>query len=123
MATVLLADDDRLFKAVQGTLLLRDGCRLLKAPIADLPRAAADGRPDLILISVTDAASKRSLARLQASPALALIPILALDFSARAARPKRAASPSGRAGASEQTAARETVSTSRSRSFGARLIT
>src|SRR5574342_23921 len=89
MATVLLVDDERLFKAVEGTCLRREGCRLLKASPSDLPAVALARRPDLILAAAIDDASRELVLQLGSDRSIGSIPILVLDMT-----PARAGAPS-----------------------------
>lgn len=79
MATVLLADDERLFKVLQRTLLRRDACKLVKAPASDLPRRAAEVEPDLVCLSISSPAERDVMASLRGDERLSAIPILVLD--------------------------------------------
>ncbi len=78
MATVLLFDDDILFKAVEGTCLRRERCRLVKAPPASAARAARRAGADLILAST--AARRADLAAVFSDSTVARVPVLVLDF-------------------------------------------
>ncbi len=80
MATVLLADDERLFKAVEGSLLRRDACRLLKAAPDDFLARAQVLKPDLLVLSISDEDSRRLLSRICDDPALSGIPVIAVEL-------------------------------------------
>jgi hypothetical protein len=88
---VLLLDDADTFRAVEGTCLRRDRCRLLKASLDDLPSVASRSRPDLVLASCSDAAGRERALAMCSDRALADVPVLLLDFAgeAAAARPAR----------------------------------
>ncbi|HET9480273.1 MAG TPA: PilZ domain-containing protein [Candidatus Polarisedimenticolia bacterium] len=89
MATVLLADDDRLFKAVEGTCLRRERCRLIMAPFESLRDTALQARPDLILAPAPAAARQEGVRALLGDPKLSAIPVLLIEFrtNPRAGRP------------------------------------
>jgi hypothetical protein len=89
METILLADDERIFKAVEGTCLRRERCRLLKAPSERLLDVALERPPDLILACLSDDASRSALRRICAEGALASVPIVVLDFGPGARKAKR----------------------------------
>jgi len=83
METVLLADDERLFRAVEGTSLRRERCRLLMATDEKLADTAARKRPDLIITRTGDAASRARLTALLASRPLSRIPVVVVEFGAK----------------------------------------
>ncbi len=102
MATVLLADDEKLFKAVEGSLLRRDACRLLKAaPDAFLARAQVL-RPDLLVLSISDEGSRRLLSQICDDPDLSGIPIIAVELKGGRSRqpsaPQRTPARAGKRG-------------------------
>lgn len=78
---VLLLDDADTFKAVEGTCLRRDRCRLVKASFEDLPQVASRSRPALVLASCADAEGRDRAIALCAEHALADVPVLLLDFT------------------------------------------
>lgn len=80
METILLADDERIFKAVEGTCLRRERCRLLKAPAERLLESAKSRRPDLLVTFTSDDRSREALRRLCSEESLATVPIVVLDF-------------------------------------------
>jgi hypothetical protein len=80
MDTVLLVDDDILFKAVEGTCLRRERCRLVKTPPDNILEAALSERPDLIVTASTSDASRGELTRLLDAPPLEEIAIIVLEF-------------------------------------------
>src|SRR5262249_38548481 len=80
MQTVLLADDERVFKAIEGTCLRRDVCRLIKAAPARLSESAASERPHLIIVAVENDVERRDVHRLGRSKSLLRTPIIALDL-------------------------------------------
>jgi uncharacterized protein (TIGR02266 family) len=88
---VLLLDDADTFRAVEGTCLRRDRCRLLKASFDEIPEVASKHHPDLILASCSDAAGRERALALCSDRGLADVPVLLLDFAAPA-------SPAGGAG-------------------------
>lgn len=96
METVLLVDDDILFKAVEGTCLRREKCRLIMTPPEELLRAALSEKPGLIVASLTSDTPQAELVRLLESKSLGTIPIIVLELGpgpvdgpARAAIEKR----------------------------------
>src|SRR5262245_36499505 len=97
MQTVLLADDERLFRSLEGTCLRREIVRLCKAPPAALVATASRDHPDLILLALDDA-SHRILRDLCGAMPLDAIPIIALDFSGSTATPLRIHDSRDRAG-------------------------
>lgn len=84
MVTILLADDERIFKVVQGTLLRREACRLLKAPFGSLPALAVEHSPDLVIVpaAARDAAVDRLASEMRARRETRGIPIIILDMDA-----------------------------------------
>ncbi|HZI94755.1 MAG TPA: PilZ domain-containing protein [Patescibacteria group bacterium] len=99
MQTVLLADDERVFKALEGTCLRREVCTLVKAPAERLAAVAAERSPDLIVLAIDNDAARAAFHDLREEEALSPIPIIALDFTSDAARRARRPTGSGRAGA------------------------
>ena len=83
METVLLADDERLFKAVEGTSLRRERCRLLMASADRLSPTAAKTHPDLIITTTDDAPSRARLTTRLARKSLSWIPILVVAFGSK----------------------------------------
>lgn len=79
MQTVLLADDERVFKALEGTCLRREVCRLAKTSPARLVEAATAAPPDLIVLVIDGDEALRALLDLRGCMALSSIPIIALD--------------------------------------------
>ncbi|HKY31239.1 MAG TPA: PilZ domain-containing protein [Candidatus Polarisedimenticolia bacterium] len=80
---VLLLDDADIFKAVEGTCLRRERCRLIKAAAESLRPVASAERPSLLILSSHDAASKRRVLELRREPPLSEIPAVLLDFAGR----------------------------------------
>ena len=80
MPTVLLVDDEQVFRAVEGTCLRRERARLVKAVPEKVAEVARSVKPDLIVASYSDASSRRQLRDLCSHPELSSIPILALDL-------------------------------------------
>jgi uncharacterized protein (TIGR02266 family) len=80
MQTVLLADDERVFKALEGTCLRRETCKLKKASLETLSTVAVSEPPDLIVLALTSPDSVQRLRDLRANEALSRVPIIALDF-------------------------------------------
>ncbi|MFQ5700986.1 MAG: PilZ domain-containing protein [Acidobacteriota bacterium] len=78
MVTVLLLDDDILFKAVEGSCLRRERCRLVKAASGDLVRVAGERAADLIVVS--SLVGRELLRRLLVDPAVFTTPIIVIDF-------------------------------------------
>lgn len=78
MATVLLVDDERIFKALEGTCLRRERCRLLKSSHARIPETSLAQRPDLIVLFVADDESLEAVCLLLADGSIASIPVLVL---------------------------------------------
>jgi uncharacterized protein (TIGR02266 family) len=90
MQTVLLADDERVFKALEGTCLRREGCHLVKAPPHRLSDAASERSPDLIVLAIDTDTARAAFRRLREESALSTIPIIALDFTTGArSRPRK----------------------------------
>jgi len=89
MQTVLVADEERTFKALEGTCLRREVCRLVKATPGRLVETAAADPPDLIIVPLSRRGSpaalemERALAGLGRIRSLAAVPIIALDYSGR----------------------------------------
>ncbi len=93
MPTVLLVDDAFVFKAVEGTCLRREPCRLVMAAAdAVLDRVAADS-PDLLIASVTDDDSRVWLLGLSRDTRLEGLPMIVLDFAGASAGPIAARAP------------------------------
>jgi len=82
MQTVLLSDDERVFKAIEGTCLRRDVCRLIKVAPERLEEAARSERPQLIIVAIENDAERRSLRALRESKPPIRTPIIALDLAA-----------------------------------------
>ena len=80
MPTVLLVDDEQVFRAVEGTCLRRERARLVKALPEKVAEVARSVKPDLIVASYSDASSRRQLRDLCSHRDLSSIPILALDL-------------------------------------------
>src|SRR5262245_21596992 len=80
MPTVLLVDDEQVFRAVEGTCLRRERARLVKALPENVADVASSVKPDLIVASYSDAPSRRRLRELCSHPDVSSIPILALDL-------------------------------------------
>lgn len=79
MLTILLVDDEDIFKAVEGTCLRREPCRLLKSPPDRLLERAVGDPPDLIILSHAGAAARRLLGEVCAAPQLSEIPVISID--------------------------------------------
>ncbi|HEY3176072.1 MAG TPA: PilZ domain-containing protein [Candidatus Polarisedimenticolia bacterium] len=98
METVLLADDERIFRAVEGTCLRRERCRLLKATASALRDVAVARRPDLLVTSLADDETRLALHLVLSESSLASVPIIVVDFqNGRAAARKALVKPAGRA--------------------------
>jgi hypothetical protein len=78
MATVLLFDDDILFKAVEGSCLRRERCRILKTPPSGAVAAARKSCPDLVIAS--SATPLKDLGAMFKDARLRRTPIVVLDF-------------------------------------------
>ncbi len=78
MATVLLFDDDILFKAVEGSCLRRERCRILKTPPSRAVAAARKTHPDLVIAS--SVAPLKDLGAVFKDARLRRTPIVVLDF-------------------------------------------
>jgi len=92
---VLLLDDADTFKAVEGTCLRRDRCRLLKASFDELREVASRSHPALILASCADAPARARATALCAERELSDVPVLLLDFAEAGRAGARAWSPGG----------------------------
>ena len=79
METVLLVDDERLFKAVEGTCLRREKCRLVMAPVENLLQTAAEKNPDLILVAYSSDITEELL-RVLKSRVLGGVPVIILEL-------------------------------------------
>ena len=78
MATVLLFDDDILFKAVEGSCLRRERCRILKTEPSRAVAAARKAQPDLVIAS--SVAPLADLGAVFKDARLSRTPIVVLDF-------------------------------------------
>jgi len=78
MATVLLFDDDILFKAVEGSCLRRERCRILKTEPSRAVAAARKAHPDLVIAS--SVAPLKDLGAVFKDARLRRTPIVVLDF-------------------------------------------
>jgi len=93
----LIGDDERIFKALEGTCLRRDVCKLVKADPGRIVATAVADPPDLIVLALDSASrtadSARLLGELAGRSELDAVPILALDFGGEAPRslPERSA--------------------------------
>jgi len=99
METVLLADDEIVFKAVEGTCLRRERCRLIKASTARLQSIARSSRPDLMLLSLRGEESRVPLLKICDDRDLAAIPIIVLDLMSEAGGEALASDVAARSGA------------------------
>ncbi|MGH9870640.1 MAG: PilZ domain-containing protein [Candidatus Polarisedimenticolia bacterium] len=88
---VLLLDDAGTFKAVEGTCLRRQRCRLFKAPFDRLTDAARDHRPSLLLATCRDDADRDRVLSACADRSLSRVPVVLVDLTG--APPRRAARP------------------------------
>jgi len=78
MATVLLFDDDILFKAVEGSCLRRERCRILTTPPSRAVAAARKAHPDLVIAS--SVTPLKDLGAVFKDARLRRTPIVVLDF-------------------------------------------
>jgi uncharacterized protein (TIGR02266 family) len=99
MQIVLLADDERVFKALEGTCLRREACQLVKASAERLAAVATERCPDLIVLAVDDDAGRAAFRELREEKALSPVPIIALDFTTDAGKRSLKPPGSGRDGA------------------------
>jgi len=79
MPTVLLVDDEIVFKAVEGTCLRREPCRLVMAKRDAVPERADSDPPDLLIAAVSDDTSRSWLESLSRDTRLARLPMIVLD--------------------------------------------
>jgi len=93
MPTVLLVDEEIVFKAVEGTCLRREPCRLVMAKRNAVGARAGADAPDLLIAAVTDDSSRAWLETVTRDTRLAGLPMIVLDTGAsgRPALPARGA--------------------------------
>jgi len=79
MPTVLLVDEAFIFKAVEGTCLRHESCRLVMAKRDAVPARVEADQPDLLIASVTDEGSREWLREASRDARLGRLPMIVLD--------------------------------------------